>query len=358
MSSIETTMYLLDRDQYTSVFRGDHPEWTQGFARGTEAYVNRYPTRVWDRTVKQEERTKWAFEHIQEITERTTAHELTHLALDRWQLRRWIDEGIAEYIESLIAPSDVASRQLLQRRFLIRDAANRGVAPTKFQLAVNNWSSIVDNEEELGRLYDVSALVVQRVAATSGDGGLRRLIETGSLDIPLGMFLENDLEPWLQMPIAEEVAARVLCGLDKVIDVKRKITADWNAILGAGKIPEYAEYGDFKVRLQQLIDSLNSLPADTIVEETRLIYVNSYSELIATIDDYLGSLYEEGNSHLDRSNALGRDGFRLLSSGWESYVVVSCELIESSFSSFKATTTPTPLPTATPAPPAPTADPR
>ena len=102
VSSLETTLYLLDKETYTEAFSGEHPEWTQGFARGPEAYINRAPGVVWDASVTEKDRIRWLGAHVQEITE------MTHVALHTERLPRWLDEGLAEYIEALIAPAHIS----------------------------------------------------------------------------------------------------------------------------------------------------------------------------------------------------------------------------------------------------------
>jgi len=324
ISSLETTLYLLSGEMYTEVYSDSHPEWTQGFAQGTEIYVNRYAVRVWDVSVTAQERIAWVQEHIQEIMERATAHELTHAALDTWQLPRWVDEGLAEHIESLIAPDESAQKQLLQRRYLVRDALARDAVPTGAQLAAD-WLAVADDDEELFRLlYDVSALIVQRITDTSGDEGLRRLIETRGLEMPLADFIDTELQQWLLIPLPGEVAASVLCGINSLFDLRNQIVSEWNAQINEPNV----DFAYFKGRYRQLIDSLDSLPADTIVEDVRLAYVDSYSEWITAIDAYIQKNYSLGNFHLRKSNDLKEEADQLFSTAWDEYIVVSCELAE------------------------------
>ncbi|MEE9324593.1 MAG: hypothetical protein V3U90_03450 [Dehalococcoidia bacterium] len=325
ISSLETTLYLLSGEMYTEVYSGSHPEWTQGFAQGTEIYVNRYAVRVWDVSVTAQERIAWVQEHIQEIMERATAHELTHAALDSWQLPRWVDEGLAEHIESLIAPDESAQKQLLQRRYLVRDALARDAVPTEAQLVLGDWISVAGNDEELfGLLYDISFLIVQRVADTSGDQGLRGLLEAGDLEMPLADFIDTELQQWLLAPLPEEMAAPVLCGLNDMLVVRDQIVSEWNAQINEPNV----DFAYFKERYQQLIDSLDSLPADTIVEDVRLKYIDSYSQWLTAIDAYIQKNYSLGNFHLRKSNNLEDEAFQLFSNAWDEYIVVSCELVE------------------------------
>lgn len=324
ISSLETTLYLLSGEMYTEVYSGSHPEWTQGFAQGTEIYVNRYAVRVWDVSVTDRERIAWVQEHIQEIMERATAHELTHAALDTWQLPRWVDEGLAEHIESLIAPDESAQKQLLQRRYLVRDALARDAVPTEAQLAAD-WLAVAGNDEELfGLLYDISFLIVQRVADTSGDQGLRGLLEAGGLEMPLADFIDTELQQWLLIPLPGEVAASVLCGLKDVIAMIGQVVSEWNADIPTAA----ADFLPFKEKIQQLIDSIDSLPADTIVEDVRLKYIDTYSQWLTAIDAYIARDYDLGNFHLVKSNNLEDEADQLFSSAGDKYLVVSCELAE------------------------------
>ena len=324
VSAPDTTMYLLSREVYAQVYSGNHPEWTQGFAQGNEAFINRYPVRVWDASVTKEERTEWAAGHLQEITQRTTVHELTHVALGGRQLPSWINEGMAEYIESFVAPSKSAFRQLLQRRYLIRGAATRGGLPTDAQLAAPDWFSIEASEEELSHMYALSALITQLAADNAGDAGLRRLIETKDMGMPLGEFLESELLPWLQTLLPEEMAATVLCGLNESLGVNNRIVADWNSNENQSR----ADHAEFIERIQHLIDFIDNLAKDTIVEEARLTYVESHAEWIASIEAYMARAFRQADAHVLKSNSLKEDAGRLFSNAWEEYIVAPCELIE------------------------------
>ena len=92
-------------------------------------------------------------------------------------------------------------------------------------------------------------------------------------------------------------------------------------------------YADFKERLQQLKDSVEALPADTIVEEIRQTYVQSLSEWITTIDSYIKGIYTLGNRHLRMSNELRSQAFELFLPAWEEYVGAPCALIEEQLAS-------------------------
>ena len=317
-------LYLLNKEMYADVFRGDHPEWTQGYYQpGRGMYLNRVPVRSWDEFATREDRIRWAGENVQEVTERTTAHELTHAALFELQLEtRWIHEGVAEYFDALIAPSESAARQLLQRRYVVRDAIIKEVLPTASQLEARLWS--VDTLEEFRRLYAVSALIVRLLVDTSGDEGLRQLVEAKSLPVPLDEFLNTELTSWLNTPVSEEVAGQVLCGLDSVNKTRGQVTVDWNENTSKTS----SDYGGFKVRIQQLLDSTEALPADTLVEEVRQLYIKGYSRWISAIDYYISGANGLGNSDLMLSNNLRSQGFDGLVAEWEKYVVAPCTLIE------------------------------
>ncbi len=329
ISQLDATTYLLGNEMYKEVsgevFREAHPEWTQGFASGSEMYINRAPVRVWDEYATREQRIRWAGENVQEVTERITAHELTHVGLNTLDVHtRWIDEGMAEYIESLIAPPESAAKQMLQRRYLVRDAIAKGVVPTESQLRGGDWIYVVNTQEEFRLLYAVSALIVQQVADRSGDEGLRSLIEAEALDTSLGEFIDTELRSWLLIALPQELAAPVVCGLNRVRGTKTQITSDWNA--NTNKTSK--DYSDFKVRVQQLLDSAQNLPANTIVEEVRQTYINRYSKWITAIDYYLRGDGSEANHHLTQSNLLGRQAFDLFVATWDKYVAAPCELIE------------------------------
>jgi hypothetical protein len=323
ISSPETTMYLLNQDMYTEVYRWSHLEWTQGFALGTEMYVNRAPVKVWDTSVTDKERIQWLGAHVQEITERVTAHELTHAALDSLNLPRWIDEGMAEYIEFLIAPGESTAKQLLQRRYSVRDAINRGLVPTEALLNNTTWLS-ADSLQEFRLLYATSALVVQLVADTSGDKGLRELVEASTLGTPLDSFIDNQLRQELFTFLPEELAANVVCGLRTTLQVRDELVSDWNA----NDDKTNADYVSFTDRARQLLESVEALAADTLVEEARLKYGESFSEFITATDYYARGGNKSGYIHLVEHNSLNKDAYQLYMSGWDKYVVVPCTQIE------------------------------
>ena len=333
----KVNLYLLGKEMYADIFRGDHPEWTQGYYQhGSGMYLNRAPVRSWDEFATREDRIRWAGENVQEVTERTTAHQLTHAALSELQIKTaWIQEGVAEHFDALIAPSESAARQLLQRRYVVRDAIAREVLPTASQLEARGLVSEVDTKEEFSRLYAVSALIVRLLVDTSGDEGLRQLVEAKALPMPLDEFIDTELTSWLNTPLPAEVAGRVICGIDKVNKTRGQVTADWNANTSKTS----SDYGGFKVRVQHLLDSTEALPADTIVEEVRQAYIKGYSKWTSAIGYYISGDIGLGNSDLMLSNNLRSQGFDGFSAAWDRYVVAPCALIEEQLQSMAGGTT-------------------
>jgi hypothetical protein len=324
VTSLPTTAYLLSPERYAEAFGEDHPEWTQGFARpwAAEFYVNFAPVVVWDESVRAQDRILWLREHVQEITEMTTAHELTHVALERWSLPTWIDEGMAQYVESLVAPEESAKRQFLQERFRVRDSIRRGVVSTG-DLRSTDWISAVSSEEEFRFLYSVSAIIVQNIAKTSGDDGLRYLVQTNDLGVSLDTFIAVELRDWLSQKLPEETAAEVLCGLNRALAESNQITGDWIAIEGITN----SQYAVFKTRLQGVLESIRSLSPDSIVERARSMYEKSISEWMAAIDDYVVGRASDGNAHLSASDSFSAGAYEVFSSAWDEYVVVSCTIV-------------------------------
>ena len=324
VSSLPTTAYLLSPEGYAEVFGEGHSEWTQGFARpwAAEFYLNRAPAVVWDESVSSQNRTSWLRAHVQEITEMTTAHELTHVALERWSLPTWIDEGVAQYVESLIAPEESAQKQFLQQRFRIRDAIWQDVIPVD-KLRSNDWITMADSEEEFGLLYKTSALIAQIIAETSGDEGLRHLVQTQDLEVSLDTFIAVTLEEWVFQMLPEETAAEVLCGLNRALGEMNTITLDWNAIEEKAD----SDYSSFEERLREVLVSIQGISSESIVEDARSRYEQSVSEWIDAIDDYVAGRDSRGNDHLSASNSFSNGAYEFFSSAWDKYVVVSCALV-------------------------------
>ena len=243
----ETTAYLLSPEAYADAYFGDHPEWTQGFAfsNAAEVYINRAPVIVWDESVRDAGRIAWLRDHVQEITETTTAHELTHVALAGSSLPRWLDEGMAQYVEYIVTPDESFKRQLLQERYRVRDAIARDLVAIETMLS-SEWTSSAGSEEVLRLLYNTSTLAVRLISDTSGDEGLPDLVETQDLGVPLETFIDIQLREWLSERLPEEIAAAVLCALNRSLGEINQITSDWNAILEK----QDSDYASFKGRLQ------------------------------------------------------------------------------------------------------------
>jgi hypothetical protein len=320
-----TTAYLLTPEAYEETYFDDHPEWTQGFAfpDAAEVYINRAPVIVWDESVRDADRLTWLRDHVQEITETTTAHELTHVALAESSLPRWLDEGMAQYVESLVAPDEAFRKQLLQERRRIRDAITRDLVPIETMLS-SEWTSSTESEEVLRLLYNTSALAVRLVSLTSGDEGLRDLVETQDLGVPLETFIDIQLREWLSERLPDEIAASILCALNRSQGEINQITFDWNAILEK----QDSDYASVKERLQVVLESIQGLPSGSLVETARGNYEESIYEWMTAMDYYIEGDSIRGNAHLGVSNSLYIDAGVLLSSGWDEYVVTSCSLIE------------------------------
>ena len=325
LSPFETTAYLLSPEAYADAYWGDHPEWTQGFARSDagEVYINRAPVVVWDESVGDTDRLTWLRDHGQEITETTTAHELTHVALAGSSLPRWLDEGMAQYVESLVAPDESFRRQLLQERYRVRDAIDLDMIPIDIMLS-SEWTSSADSEDVVRLMYNTSALAVRLVSVTSGDEGLRNLVDTQDTGVPLETFINVQLREWLSEKMPEEVAGAVLCALNRSVGDINQITIDWNAIVE--KIA--SDYASFTERLQGVLDSIQGLPSGSLAEAALSGYEESVYEWMTAIDYYAAGDRVRGNSHLALSNALYSNAGDLLSSGWDEYIVTSCTIIE------------------------------
>ena len=328
VTSLATTGYLPRPETYAEKFEthgGSHPEWTQGFALSSvgEFYVNMAPVVMWDESVLERDRVVWLGEHVQEITTTTTAHELTHVALGSSELPRWLDEGVAEYVDALFAPDESVTRQLWQRRYRVRDAIIHDLVPVEKLLSAD-WTAAAEDPEKFSLLYKISALIVRFVSDTSGDEGLRALVESKDLGVPVGIFIDVDLREWLSQMLPEETAAQVLCGLNRARSEINQITSDWNA----NEDIQPSDYASFKERIQLALDSINGLTPGSIADAARLDYMKSLSDWIAAIDSYVQGDYSRGNDHLNSSNAFNNSAYDFFSSAWDEYVVTSCTLIE------------------------------
>ena len=225
-------------------------------------------------------------------------------------------------------PEEVAQKLLLQRRYQVRNDSNQGLLPTEAHLSADDWMALAQTVEELRLLYDTSALIVHLVAETSGHQGLRELVEAKSLEVSLASFFDVQLRLWLSIPFPEEEAGLVLCTLSDVLAAKGEVVSDWNVTIEE----ESPDFSPFKPRVQQLLDSVESLPTDSLVEETRSAYGSSLSEWLMAIEDYIAGDYDSGNFHLARSSSLGKTANELFSDAWDEYVVISCTLIQQQLS--------------------------
>ncbi|MSQ40278.1 MAG: hypothetical protein EXR55_01155 [Dehalococcoidia bacterium] len=320
----EATVYLLDQEAYTQIIGGNHPEWTQGYFREGEAYINRAPSLIWDESVPEEERQGWLGLHIKEITQMITAHELTHLALREHRLPRWLDEGLAQYVEAKMAPPESAARLLLQRRYKLRAAMIAGLLPTAAQLASPNWATDAQGEADLHLLYDVSALIVQAVAGQQQEDGVRRLVASRGAETPVDALLRQTLQPWLNTPLPEEQAALVLCGLNRFLALKDQATDAWDKMVDS-PTPVYL---GFQTWLQLLAADLDGLPADTLVEEIRATYANSVAWWNEALESYSQGDFLTGNRLFRLSTTLSNTANHLLPQAWGVYLIVPCPLLE------------------------------
>ncbi len=320
----EATVYLLDQEAYTQIIGGNHPEWTQGYTREKEAYINRAPSLVWDESVPEEERQGWLGLHIKEITQTITAHELTHLALQEHRLPRWLDEGLAQYMETKVAPPESAARLLLQRRYKVRAAVAAGLLPTEAQLSSPDWAIDVQGEGDLRLLYDVSALLVQAVASEQGKEGVRGLVASRGAQAPLHTLLRQTLQPWLNTPLPEEQAALALCGLNRFLALKGQATDAWDQMVDSPA----PVYQGFQAWLQLLAAELDSLPADTLVEEILATYADSIAWWGEAMESYSQGDFLTGNSLFRLSTSLSNTANQALPQAWGAYVIVPCSLLE------------------------------
>ena len=320
----EATVYLLDQEAYTQIIGGNHPEWTQGYTREKEAYINRVPSLVWDESVPEEERQGWLGLHIKEITQMITAHELTHLALREQRLPRWLDEGLAQYVEAQVAPPESAARLLLQRRYRVRAAGAAGLLPTEAQLSAPDWATDAQREGDLHLLYDVSALLVQAVAGQQTEAGIRSLVASQGAQAPLDTLLRQTLQPWLATPIPEERAALVLCGLNRFLALKGQATDAWNQLVDS-PAPVYL---GFQTWLELLAADLDDLPADTLVEEIPATYAESIAAWGAAVESYSQRDFLTGNSLFRLSASLSNAANQLLPQAWGAFFIVPCPLLE------------------------------
>ena len=257
---------------------------------------------------------------MQEITETATAHGLTHVALERWSLPTWIDEGVAQYVESLIAPEESAQKRFLQQRIRVRDAISQGLIPVD-KLQATGWDTVASSEQEFGLLYKTSALIVQIIAETSGDEGIRALVQTQDLGVSLDTFIAVTLGDWLSQMLPQETASEVLCGLNQALGDLNTVTTDWNSI----EEKTDSDYDSSEERLRDVLASIQGLSSQSIVEDARSRYERSVSEWIDAIDDYVAGKDSRGNAHLSTSNSFSNGAYEFFSSAWDEYLVVSCD---------------------------------